>query len=102
MSVKQVARSGEPTSELGTLACITAPEPPRAVSEAIIPLGKPRRVMTELVTARTDVPRFGYQLHSCQYRILPQSIEESRTGIKPIGLPPQRNAEIEPKSVDVE
>ena len=57
MPIKQVARAGKPRRELGPLTGVATPEAADAVAEAIVPLGKTRRMLAKLVAARTDVPR---------------------------------------------
>ena len=77
MTVEKIARAGETSGKLRTLAGIAAPEPAGAVAKAIVPLGEAGRVVAELVAARTDVPRLGNELDARQDRVLAQRIEEA-------------------------
>ena len=77
MPVEKIARAGETSGKFRTLAGVAAPEAAGAVAEAIVPLGEARRVVAELIAARTYVPRFGDELDARQDRVLAQRIEEA-------------------------
>ena len=102
MSVEKIARAGEAGGKFRTLASIAAPEPTRAVAEAIVPFSKAGRMVAELVPARPDIPGFGDQLDAGQDWILAQGVEKARAGIEAIGLAAERDAEIETEAVDME
>ena len=92
MAVEQIARTGEARGKFGAFAGIAAPEPPRAVAEAVVPLGEARRMVAELISAGTEVPRLGDQLDARQDRVLPQRVEKSAAGVETIGLSAKRDA----------
>ena len=77
VAVEQIARAGETSGKFRTFAGIAAPEPAGAVAKAIVPLGEARRVVAELIAARTDIPRLGNELDARQDRVLAQRIEEA-------------------------
>ena len=84
--------SADPASLRGNrrpLARIAAPEPRDTVAEPVVPLRETRRVIAELVTARTDIPGFGDQLHAGQQRILTQGVEETGAGIEAVDSRPR-------------
>src|ERR1700722_15094627 len=96
-----VSRTGEPCSYCRTMPGITAPEASHAVTEAIIPFGKPGRMIAELIAARSDIPWLGDQFHACQRRILPHRVEEAGAGIEAAWLAPQCRTEGEEKAIDM-
>ena len=101
MPVEQVARSGKARCKLRALLGVPAPEAADAVAKAVVPFGKSRRMVTELIAARANVPRLGNQLYALEDRVLSQCVEEARARIEAVGLTAERDAEIEPKAVDM-
>src|SRR5262249_2383405 len=81
VTIEQIARPREPCGQFRALAGIAAPEPARAVAKPIIPFGETGRVVAQLIAARTEIPRLGYELPPLQDRILAQRSEEGRSGI---------------------
>src|SRR5262249_42759673 len=102
LAVENVAGTRQPSRKIRTLSGIAAPEFAHAVAEAVVPLGKPRRMVAELITARTDVPRLGDELDPREHRILAQRIEEAGAGVEAVGLASQGDAEVKTETVDVE
>src|ERR1700731_4715049 len=100
--VEKIARSGKSRREVLTLAGVAPPEAPQPVAESIVPFGETRWVLTELIAARTDVPGLRNQLDAREDRILAQRVEEPGAGIEAVQLAPERYAEIEAESVDME
>src|SRR6516225_11201585 len=66
----QIARAREAGGQFRSLARIPAPEAPRAVAKAIVPLGKSRWMTAELIATGPHVPRLRDELHAREYRIL--------------------------------
>src|SRR5690606_9497550 len=56
--IEQGRRSAERGGKLSALFAVAAPEPPQAVAIAIVPLGKARRMLAQLVAVRAGVPGF--------------------------------------------
>src|SRR5205807_9107780 len=56
-AIEQIARARDARRDVAALAGIAAPVAAAAVATAVVPLGTARRIMAELVSARTDVPR---------------------------------------------
>src|SRR4029079_6491792 len=66
--LEDLARAGEPGSEVRARPLVAAPVAAHAVAEAAVPLGAARRVVAELVATRSGIPRLGDQLHPRQHR----------------------------------
>ena len=77
MRSNKVARSQERFREIGQHAIVTAPKAPDRVAIAIVPLGKARRKIAELIAAGADVPGLGDQFFRAQHRVLADGIEET-------------------------
>src|SRR5262249_41225086 len=59
VAIEEIPGAGETGSELRSLSRIAAPKSAGAVAEPVVPFGNPRRVMSELIAAGTEVPWFG-------------------------------------------
>src|SRR5690606_13767041 len=99
--IEQRRRCAQGRGQLTPLLRIAAPETSQAVAIPVIPFGKPRRMVPQLITIRAGVPGFGYQLKARQDRVLKYGVEKSRTRIEARTLTPQRHPQVESKPVDL-
>ncbi|MNM73230.1 hypothetical protein D3C81_849500 [compost metagenome] len=99
--VEQVGRGRQPRGQFAALAGIAAPEAAHRVAELVVPFGKARRMVAELVPAGAQVPRFRDQLDAAQHRVLHQRIEEARALVEAVALAPERAAQVETEAVHV-
>src|SRR5215475_5640025 len=101
MPVEKVARTGKPRCKFRPLAGVAAPEAARAVTKAIVPFGKTRWMMTELIAAGPEIPRLRDQLDPGQDWVLPQRVKEPASRIKPVRFASECDAEIETETIYV-
>src|SRR5690554_3201093 len=57
-------------------------------------------MIAKLVAVRTNVPGLGYQLKAGKDRVLQQSVEETRAGIKAGAFSTEGDTQIEAKAID--
>src|SRR4051812_32132669 len=60
--VEKVCRGGDAGRKFRELALVPAPERPHGIAISVVPFGPPGRKVTDLVAARTAVPRLGNEL----------------------------------------
>ena len=53
-----------------------------------------------MVSARTDIPRLGNQLHAGEDRVLPAGVEKSTPFVEPIGFACQDSGKIEAEAIN--
>ena len=102
MPIEQIGRAGEARREVGPLSSIAAPVAAHAVAIAVVPFGEARRMVAELIAARSDIPRLGDQLDLLQDRVLADGIKEARPLIEAVAFAAERHAKIEAEAVDME
>jgi len=76
-AIEQIARAGKTRSEFATHPLFTAPISPDPIAESVVPFCKARRVMAELIAARSDVPGLRDQFGARQDRILAQRVKKT-------------------------
>ena len=76
-AVEEVSAAGNAVGELGTQSRIAAPEAARGIAELVVPFGETGRMIAQLITTGSNIPRFGNQFQPIQHRILSQHIEEA-------------------------
>src|SRR3984957_14279151 len=69
-AIEQIARAGKACGEFAAHPVVTAPMSPDPIAETVVPFGKARRVVAELIAARSDVPGLGDQFRAREYRFL--------------------------------
>ncbi len=84
------------------MAAIAAPVSPNTITEPIVPFSEAGGMVAKLIASWSDVPRFGDQLHARENGILAKRIVETGAWIEAMLIPPERRAEIEAESIDME
>ena len=97
MSLEPASRD----ARLGNLTAVAAPEVPNGVAILAVPLGPANRKVADLISAGSDVPRLGDELHVRERRILMNDVEERRQLVDVVQLAREHGREIEAKAVDV-
>ena len=98
--VEHVRRSAESGGEVGHLAFVALPERTYRVAEAIVPFRPARGKATDLVAARSAVPRFGNELDLTQDRVLTACIQKTATFVEPCRFSAENCRQIETETID--
>src|SRR5690606_28500605 len=72
----KVRTSGKPGGELAKHAIRAAPVVTDTIAVFTVPLRPSRGKVSHLITSLTDIPRFGYEFHLRNHRILIDHVEE--------------------------
>src|SRR3954465_4785880 len=75
--VEEIAGSRHALGEVRDRSLVAFPESAHGVSELVVPLRPSRRKLTDLISARTDVPGLGDQLDAGKHRVLAARIEKA-------------------------
>ena len=101
VALKEIARRGKAPGKFPQRQVPLQPEAAYGVAVVVVPLGKQRREIPDLITAFTNVPRLGNQLHLREHRTVFYRLKQWRL------LAERRRAshdgrQVETKTVDVE
>ena len=98
--VENVARAGDAGREFAAQLRIAAPELPRGVAKAVVPLGPGGGEIAKLIAARPDVPRLGDQPRLLEHGIVGKRREERRARAKAALLAPTSRRQVEAEAVN--
>ena len=99
-AAKDVGRAGKTRRERARHPGIAAPEAAYVVAVAVIPFEEPAGEVAELVSAGTDVPRFGDQDPAADFGIVEHCPEQRGIGIEAVDAPAEHRCKIEAEPVD--
>src|SRR5690606_19269096 len=97
---EDVGGAGKPRGKVADRPAVAAPEPADVVAGAVVPLQEGRGEVAELVTAGTDVPRFGNQDKVGKNGVLDDCPQCFALGGKSVRATSQNGGEVEAEAVD--
>src|SRR6476469_10063084 len=98
--VEEVARTRNARGKIGQFSFIPLPEGAYRIAKLVVPFGPSRRELTDLVSARADIPGLGDQLYAGEDRILPAGVEKSAPFVEAIGFAREDGGKIEAEAVN--
>src|SRR5688572_31058429 len=96
----QIAAARQPRRQLRDASAIPAPEGPQRVAILAVPFRPAWRKVADLISAFTEIPWLGDQLHLRQHRILVNDVEERPQLVDGVQFSRERAGQIETEAVD--
>ncbi len=100
--IEDVCGAGHPAAHVADQVAVAAPVAAQGLAIPVVPFRPLRRKAADLIAASANVPRLGDQLDGCEYRVLPDCVEERTVPIVAVWPARECRGKVETKAVDLE